>query len=666
MSKYVIDDSTLASIAEAIRGKTGGADPIAVTDMAAQIASITGGGSADEVILAEQSATVTFRETLYLTYVNAPNPIKAGETYKVIWDGTEYECTAVSLAGTSYESWGEVAMGNTLLLGGSNNNLPFGLVYSEANARLMVISLFATGTTTHTVAIYKEAIGGGSVEGVVYVTFKNWDGTDLLTKPVFIGDHCTDPVDIGQITEPTRESTNTEVFTHNGWSLTAGGAADASALLNVTEDRTVYAAYEVKIRYYTINFFDGEDATAPMHTVYAEYGATVEYTPEKEGELFDSWNPAIVPVVADADYYAVWAEIQTYGVEWDYSKTSPILTRTEASAAFSNPVPGTSSAPAGSSPFDDIMPWAGMKRHNIISNAVSYSEDDEGFSMTDYDTVVYIPPFYYKAEKDEANTKWRWSICPVAKEGYALHPGSGRYIGRYHASGSYSAVYSKSGVQPYTNAQRGMYRTYCHNKGSKWWMLDFATWSAVQILYLIEFANLNIQNRIGRGNGGSSAKTGISDSYVYHTHNAGGTCGQYRWIEFPYGRVFTMVDGFVASGTACYIGTDNSKFADSTSSSSGLTPAGVTLPASDYITGFGYSEKFPWAFLPDSATGGSSTTYVTDKVLSATDSGTYVACVGGSFNQTSNNDISGMFYLNAKLATDTANQIYGTRLIFIP
>ena len=89
-----------------------------------------------------------------------------------------------------------------------------------------------------------------------------------------------------------------------------------------------------------------------------------------------------------------------YGVEWDYSQPAATLTRTLDAAEFGNPVPATALDAVGSSPFDKIMPWAGMKRYNIIDGEVAYSEDDDGFSMTDYDTVVYIPPFYYKAAKD--------------------------------------------------------------------------------------------------------------------------------------------------------------------------------------------------------------------------------------------------------------------------
>lgn len=51
MADYIIQDTTLTGIAEAIRSKTGGTDPIKVSDMAAQIAGImTGGGDKTPVM----------------------------------------------------------------------------------------------------------------------------------------------------------------------------------------------------------------------------------------------------------------------------------------------------------------------------------------------------------------------------------------------------------------------------------------------------------------------------------------------------------------------------------------------------------------------------------------------------------------------------------------
>lgn len=47
MAKYVIDDSTLSGIANAIRSKTGGSDPIEVSRFPEAISGIESGGSSD-------------------------------------------------------------------------------------------------------------------------------------------------------------------------------------------------------------------------------------------------------------------------------------------------------------------------------------------------------------------------------------------------------------------------------------------------------------------------------------------------------------------------------------------------------------------------------------------------------------------------------------------
>lgn len=80
MAEYLIKDSTLLGIAEAIRGKTGSSDPIAVKDMAAQIEGITGGGGS-----ADGCVTVTFmngEDVLFSRPVyigdDCPDPIAQG------------------------------------------------------------------------------------------------------------------------------------------------------------------------------------------------------------------------------------------------------------------------------------------------------------------------------------------------------------------------------------------------------------------------------------------------------------------------------------------------------------------------------------------------------------------------------------------------------------
>lgn len=153
--------------------------------------------------------------------------------------------------------------------------------------------------------------GGGAVEGTATVTFRNYDGAELFSRLVFVGDNCPDPVEQGKINEPTRESTAQYNYTRNGWSLTAGGTASASALENVTEDRTVYAAFVANVRYYTARFYDG--ATLMQEPQLVAYGSKA--TPPdtiKTGYEFAGWTPNDLTIYGDTDFYGVWEEFRGY------------------------------------------------------------------------------------------------------------------------------------------------------------------------------------------------------------------------------------------------------------------------------------------------------------------------------------------------------------------
>lgn len=349
---------------------------------------------------------------------------------------------------------------------------------------------------------------------------------------------------------------------------------------------------------------------------------------------------------------------QVYGVEWDYNNSSTVLLRTGDAAKYANPAPATSLSGTGTSPFDDIQPWAGMKRYNVV-NGTLVPDTDPSFDEAAYDTVVYIPEFYYKASKDTANHKWNWSICPSAKEGYEKHPGSGCYVGRFHTSGDSSAVYTKGGVAPLANETRANFRTYSAGKGTGWRQMDLKTWSAIQLLYIIEFANWNSQDVLGGGqNSGSLKNTGATTGAAYHTIKRTGDSNTYRWIENPFSNVYTWVDGFVASNKAAYIATDPASYGDTTN---GMEAAGITLPSSGFITGLGYSEKCAWAFIPDTASGGSATKKIPDFLSS--DSGTTVLCVGGDWG---NYGDFGLFCFRAIYSASIGYAGNGSRLFYQP
>ena len=188
-----------------------------------------------------------------------------------------------------------------------------------------------------------------------------------------------------------------------------------------------------------------------------------------------------VPTMTVEEFEAL-DQAGVYGVEWNYGKSATTLTRFGDAADFTNPAPATALDETGSSPFDELMPWAGMKRYNVISGAVSYSEDDDGFDMAAYDTMVYIPEFYYAVADDPYACKRRWAISMEAKDGFTKHPGSGRYIGRYHTTTGSSTYYSRSRYSPTTKITRAAARTKSHAKADNWWLMAYAVWSTVQIL----------------------------------------------------------------------------------------------------------------------------------------------------------------------------------------
>ena len=441
-------------------------------------------------------------------------------------------------------------------------------------------------------------------------------------------------------------------------------------IANVTGPQTYKASY---IPIYTATFVRAaEDGGGTLATKDFQDGASVTYpgetpTSTREGYTFNGWSPALGVIHANTTYTALFkapsdAPTATtadgaYGVEWDYSSDATTLTRKGLAASFANPAPATDLAGSGTSPFDNIAPWKDMKRYNVIGTEL-VPDTDSRFSETDNDTVVYIPEFYYKVEKNTDRTRWTWAISPTAKTGYEKHPGSGCYVGRFHTSGDSSAVFTKGGVAPLANVTRANFRTYSKAKGNDWQQIDLKTWSAIQMLYLVEFANWYSQDTLGTGqDSGSVQNTGATTGAAYHTIKRSKASNAYRWIENPFSNLYTWVDGYVASSRASYIGTDPASYGDTTS---GLEAAGITLPSSGYSSGLGYSEKCPWAFIPDTASG-SETTYVTDRVYSGT--GTFVLYVGGYYSTYA---YYGLFCFYAYYDAASASAYIGSRLLYNP
>ena len=115
---------------------------------------------------------------------------------------------------------------------------------------------------------------------------------------------------------PSKASTAQYSYSFTGWSLTAGGSANANALKAVMVDRNVYAAYSKTVRKYTVYFYNGSTLLKTVSNV--PYGSGAYYsgdTPEKTGVdfpedyVFTGWSPSNSGITGNTYCYAQYKYI---------------------------------------------------------------------------------------------------------------------------------------------------------------------------------------------------------------------------------------------------------------------------------------------------------------------------------------------------------------------
>lgn len=358
---------------------------------------------------------------------------------------------------------------------------------------------------------------------------------------------------------------------------------------------------------------------------------------------------------------SVWkkpASGQIFGVLWDGS-SSTVLARTDAASGFSNPDPYVADGNhPGSSPFDSIMPWAGIERVTIDGNE-----------------LVKIPKFWFKVTKN--GSAMTFQIANYAAEGFHVSPahmdrgdGSGErdyvYVGRYHCS---STDYkSTSGSSPKVSITRSAARTGIHNLGSDYWQFDFAMFWTIRLLYLVEFADWDSQKVIGYGcgNNKSVVTMGYTDSMPYHTGTTASSrttyaaSTQYRYIDGIWDNVRDWCDGIRFSSSTIYTYLNPSTYSDS----SGGTNIGRISTSPGNISAFGIpsATDYEWALYPSSVVSDSSySTYVAD-YCDCSSSG-MVLCVGGYYVQIRG---FGMFCLDGSYSSSNSFGNVGARLMYLP
>jgi hypothetical protein len=294
-----------------------------------------------------------------------------------------------------------------------------------------------------------------------------------------------------------------------------------------------------------------------------------------------------------------------YGVEWDGTETTK-WTRTDMSANFTDPQPAVNNG-AGSSPFDNLMPWAGMVKETDATAG----------------TLVKIPKFWYKWTRNGKSMKLQ--IADKPQNGFYTSPahadrGDGKgerdyvYVGRYHCNNNYK---SQAGSLPISDMTRANARTNIHNLGASYWQYDFAMYWTIMMLYLVEYGDWNSRKIIGYGGspGGSAFSMGATDGMKYHTGTTAASrttygCVQYRYIEGLWDNVFDWCDGIYFSGANVYCIKDPAQFSDTGNG----TLVGTRATSEGYISEWTNptASGFEYALYPN-AVSGSESSYVCDK-----------------------------------------------------
>ena len=371
------------------------------------------------------------------------------------------------------------------------------------------------------------------------------------------------------------------------------------------------------------------------------------------------------------DISAVPRAFATYGVRWHKNQSSPALERLYDSADFT--FSATDGATAGHSDFDDKLIYKDLKICNVVNRQVVAYEGEAGFKRdgSNGDVMLEIPKFYYQVT-DTADYR-DFVISDASLDGFSVAPRHAPctdypngldkiYVGVYEASAGFKSI---SGQAPLVNLTRAEFRTGFTGRGTGYVQADWATQFEIQILYLIETAHLNSQLVVGNGNVGNPAaiNTGGSDSVSGMTGCADkasqSIAVKWRGLENLWGNVYEWRDGINFKDGLTYVCTNTSKYADDTATN--YTTLSYSKATSEgYISAIGLDSNTPWAQIPTTVSG-SSSTYLCDYYYCS--SSWVVASVGGAWH---NRFDAGLFSLYSSHGSSGYYSNVGSRLLILP
>ena len=222
-------------------------------------------------------------------------------------------------------------------------------------------------------------------------------------------------------------------------------------------------------------------------------------------------------------------------------------------------------------------------------------------------------------------------------------------------------------------------RTYAGNIGTGWGNMNIWTLSAIQMLFMIEYSNMDSQSEVGSGivdkvsgtgfNGELTGADSIDTNVGANGTGAGtGTNGltpiAYRWIENIWGNIWQFADGYNAVDAEYrIINRDGSgAFADLLAGGNYEASIATPIVADGYISNVEYEDILKY-FLLALAVVGSSSTYIPDYWYAHNSGQNNIPLAGGVWYDGAN---AGLAFLNSSGDVTSSFRDIGGRAEFIP
>ena len=387
--------------------------------------------------------------------------------------------------------------------------------------------------------------------------------------------------------------------------------------------------------------------------------------------------------------------------------------------------------------FDEARMYSGRRRCNLTNDGAvlsyfgdkAYSEtgvlttavskDGKEYPAgTQVQVMLEQPKFYYKVEpvvlEDISGgigkhlRRAKWYVSDEKHDGFKIHPNFMRngkeydfiYSAAYEgclfdeSAGAYcledeqifettvesgDMLSSIAGAKPASGPKQFLTRAngrfLTANRGLGWQIIDFLSLNATEILMIIEYADFNMQKKIGNGVVGKESgtvnaaeKTGQTSSLGNKTGNAPGedkfSSVTYRGEENLWGNIWTIVEGlnFECSGINHVYYADHDYKNDSKAVP--YKNSGFTLCKVDgYTTAFGYAPECDYMFLT-SETSENENGPVGDFFMQKNAfEGFTIPMLGGRWHQ---GPKAGPFFWYADCMTENHSQNVNIRIMYVP